>query len=138
MLSIRILNLLKNYQSSDSKTWMQGSTLQFLLNFFLIWTRLVVNFNVFNVGLPATIFALYNIKHISIIKEWLNRILRLKGVAMYGGCTEGVVLWTIFLDSFETYKTFLRRIITEFERKVDVQNHEFGVTFPESIFFIIK
>ena len=31
-----------------------------------------------------------------------------------------------FLDSFEKYKTFLRRIYTEFERKVDVQNHEFG------------
>ena len=28
----------------------------------------------------------------------------------------------IFKDSFETYKTFLRRIFTEFERKVDVQN----------------
>ena len=24
----------------------------------------------------------------------------------------------------ETYKTFLRRIITEFERKVDVKNHQ--------------
>ena len=29
----------------------------------------------------------------------------------------------IFWDSFET---FLRRIFSEFERKVDVQNHEFG------------
>ena len=33
---------------------------------------------------------------------------------------------TPFKDSFETYETFLRRIFTEFERKVDVQNHEFG------------
>ena len=32
----------------------------------------------------------------------------------------------IFYDSFETYKTFPWYIITEFERKVDVQNHEFG------------
>ena len=32
----------------------------------------------------------------------------------------------ILLYSFETYKTFPRCIITEFERKVDVLNHEFG------------
>ena len=31
----------------------------------------------------------------------------------------------IFQDSFETYKTFLGCIFIEFERKVDVQNHEF-------------
>jgi len=28
--------------------------------------------------------------------------------------------------SFETYKTYPRCIITEFECKVNVQNHEFG------------
>ena len=38
---------------------------------------------------------------------------------MYGGWTEYAVLWTIFL-------TFLRRIFTEFERKVYVQKPEFG------------
>ena len=32
----------------------------------------------------------------------------------------------IFFDSFETYKTVLRRIFTEFKSKVDVQKHEFG------------
>ena len=32
----------------------------------------------------------------------------------------------ILLDSFETYKTNLQRIFTEFDRKVDFQNHEFG------------
>ena len=32
----------------------------------------------------------------------------------------------ILQDSFETYKTFTRCIITEFECIVDVQNHEFG------------
>ena len=31
-----------------------------------------------------------------------------------------------FQDSLETCKTFPQWIITEFERKVDVQNHEFG------------
>ena len=31
-----------------------------------------------------------------------------------------------FWDSFEANKTFPRCIITEFECKVDVQNHEFG------------
>ena len=41
-------------------------------------------------------------------------------------------------DSFETYKTFPRCIITEFEWKVDFQNHEFGWgTLPES-FFIFR
>ena len=38
-------------------------------------------------------------------------------------------------DLFETYKRFLRCIITEFERKVDVQNHEFGyVRFQNWVF----
>ena len=47
----------------------------------------------------------------------------------------GQILW----DSFETYKTFPRYIITEFECKVDVQNHEFWVgTFSESVFLTIK
>ena len=32
----------------------------------------------------------------------------------------------ILKDSFETYKTFTRCIITEFECIVDVQNPEFG------------
>ena len=32
----------------------------------------------------------------------------------------------ILKDSFEKYKTNLQCIITPFERKVDVQNHEFG------------
>ena len=32
----------------------------------------------------------------------------------------------IFSDSSETYETFLRLLTTEFERKVDVQNHELG------------
>ena len=41
----------------------------------------------------------------------------------------------IFKDSFETYKTFLRRIFTEFERKVDVQNHEFGWVRFQNRFF---
>ena len=31
-----------------------------------------------------------------------------------------------FLKSFDTQKTFPRCMITEFERKVDVQNHQFG------------
>jgi len=34
-------------------------------------------------------------------------------------------LWTIFLG-FMRHKTFLWLIITEFERKVDVQNRVFG------------
>ena len=35
---------------------------------------------------------------------------------MYGNWTEYVVLYTHFLeDSFERYKTYLRRIFTEFE-----------------------
>ena len=32
----------------------------------------------------------------------------------------------ILQDSFETYKPFLWCIITEFDRKVDYQNHLFG------------
>ena len=54
---------------------------------------------------------------------------------MYGGKTESVKLWrTLFKDSFE--KTFLRLIFTEFERRVDVQNHEFGwIRFQNRIFF---
>ena len=45
----------------------------------------------------------------------------------------------ILSDSFETYKTLPRCIITEFERKVDVQNPEFGwVRFQNRYFLIIK
>ena len=45
----------------------------------------------------------------------------------------------ILKDSFETYKTFPRCIITELECKVDVQNHEFGwVRFQNRFFLIIK
>ena len=40
-----------------------------------------------------------------------------------------------FQDSFETYKTFLRRIFTDFGRKVDVQNHEFGWVRVQNRFF---
>ena len=32
----------------------------------------------------------------------------------------------ILYDSFETYKTILLRIFTEFDRKVDFQNHLLG------------
>ena len=37
-------------------------------------------------------------------------------------------MWTNFYDYFETYayETFLRRLFTEIERKVEVQNREFG------------
>ena len=42
-----------------------------LINFFLL-NQAVVNFNVFNVGLPATIFALDKIKQISIIRNILQ------------------------------------------------------------------
>ena len=42
-------------------------------------------------------------------------------------------------DSFETYKKFPQCIISEFERKVDVQNHEFGwVRFRIVFFYIIE
>ena len=39
------------------------------------------------------------------------------------------------MDSFETYKTFPRCKVTEFERKVDVQNHEFGWACFQNRFF---
>ena len=40
---------------------------------------------------------------------------------------------------FETYKTFLRCIITEFECKVDVQNHKFGwVRFQNRVFKLLN
>ena len=38
-------------------------------------------------------------------------------------------------DSFERYKKFARCIITEFECKVDVQNHEFGWECFQNLFF---
>ena len=44
-------------------------------------------------------------------------------------------LGQILLDSFETYKTFSRCIITEFECIVDVQNHEFGWVGFQNRFF---
>ncbi len=34
---------------------------------------------------------------------------------MYGSLTQNVVLWKMLQESFETYKTFPRCIITEFE-----------------------
>ena len=45
----------------------------------------------------------------------------------------------ILQDSFETYKTFPRCKITEIERKVDVQNYEFGgVRFQNSFFLLVN
>ena len=41
----------------------------------------------------------------------------------------------ILQDSLETYKTILRRIFTEFDRKVDFQNHLFGWIRFENRFF---
>ena len=46
-----------------------------------------------------------------------------------------MVFGQILLDLFETYKTFPRCIITEFECIVDVQNHEFGwIRFQNRVF----
>ena len=42
----------------------------------------------------------------------------------------------IFEDSFETYKTILRRIFTEFNRKVNFQNHLFGLIRFEIMFYL--
>ena len=45
----------------------------------------------------------------------------------------------ILQDSFETYKTFPRCIIAEFEHKADVQNYEFGgVRFQNSFFLLVN
>jgi len=52
----------------------------------------------------------------SVIK-WTDRLCKAIKLSMQH-CGQ------ILKDSFETYKTFPRFIITEFERKVDVQNHE--------------
>ena len=41
----------------------------------------------------------------------------------------------ILQDSFETYKTILLRIFTEFDRKVDFQNHLFGWISFDNWFF---
>ena len=41
----------------------------------------------------------------------------------------------ISLDAFDTFKTFLRRIFTEFESKVNVQNHKFGWVHFQNRFF---
>ncbi len=43
-----------------------------------------------------------------------------------------------FLESFETYKTFLRRIISEFKCRVDVKDHQFGWLRFKNCFLIIK
>ncbi len=43
---------------------------------------------------------------------------------------------TFFKDSFETYKTFLKSIIIELERKVDVQNHKFEWVRFQNRFFL--
>ena len=44
----------------------------------------------------------------------------------------------ILSDSFETYKTFSRSVNPEFERKFDVQNHEFGWVHLQICFLSIK
>ena len=41
----------------------------------------------------------------------------------------------IIYDSFDAYKTILRRIYTEFDRKVDFQNYLFGWICFENCFF---
>ena len=41
----------------------------------------------------------------------------------------------ILKDSIETYETILRRIFTEFDRKVDFQNYLFGWIRFENCFF---
>ena len=41
----------------------------------------------------------------------------------------------ILKGSFETYKTFLRCIITEFDRKGDFKSHLFGWIRFENLFF---
>ena len=43
----------------------------------------------------------------------------------------------ILKDSFETYKTFPRCIITEFECIADVQNREFGKVRFQNCFFLL-
>ena len=48
--------------------------------------------------------------------DWLCKVVELS--MQYCG--------QIFEGSFETYKTILRRIFTEFDHKVDFQNHLFG------------
>ena len=50
---------------------------------------------------------------------------------MYGCRTE----YGVFQDLM-TYKTFLRPIFTEFDRKVDFQNHLFGRIRCENRFFM--
>ena len=52
---------------------------------------------------------------------------------MYGSWAEYAVLWT---NSYETYETFLRCIIIEFDRKVDFQNHLFEWIRFEICFFL--
>ena len=45
---------------------------------------------------------------------------------MYGNKLRMQYCGQILKDSFETNKTILRRIFTEFDLKVDFQNHPFG------------
>ena len=56
---------------------------------------------------------------------------------MYGGWIEYAVLWTNSLGFIWDIKTFLRGIITEFDRKVEFQNHLFGWIRFEKRFFSI-
>ena len=44
----------------------------------------------------------------------------------------------IIKDSFETYKTFPGCLVTEFEWKVGVKNHEFGWVCFQNRFLTIK
>ena len=43
----------------------------------------------------------------------------------------------ILYDSFETYKTILRRIIMQFDREIDFQNHLFEWIHFENCYFYI-
>ena len=43
----------------------------------------------------------------------------------------------IIWNSIKTYTTFPRCIATEFEHKVDIQNHEFGWVRLQNRFFLI-
>ena len=56
---------------------------------------------------------------------------------MYGGYTEYVLCSIVdkFFRIHLRHKTFLRRLFTEFECKVDVQNHEFGLVCFQNWFF---
>ena len=50
-----------------------------------------------------------------------------------------VIIVTTKILHLKTNKAMLRRIFTEFDRKVDFQNHHFGwIRFKNRFFFIIK